>query len=261
MVAQERHIAQNDRLLVVLVHDLVHILLLAFSRSYAALPLHPERREHLSDESLSAYSLHSLLLLDEVIVHLDDLLSAAVGRHIESLLLDHILEPVLVHILFRMHINADDERAGKLCLKTVKSLAGESELHTEIVDVHLVVHTLSADGHHLERVALCDVRSLDTELRRNENRLLDLVRIGLCRVVEHICRVSLHEHLHTIYALYLLELGLERHRTSVALHRTETLDGHCLKVVHIHNLHHSAVGTHNLHSPLHIDGRKFELAA
>jgi len=99
MVAQERHVAQNDRLLVVLVHYLIYILLLALSRLDAALPLHPERREHLSDEICGRNICHLILHLNELIVHFDDLGAAAMNRHLESLHLNHFLEPLLVHIL------------------------------------------------------------------------------------------------------------------------------------------------------------------
>ena len=52
MVAQERHVTQDDRLLVVRVDDLIDILLILASLLDTLLPLSLEWREHLSEEGL-----------------------------------------------------------------------------------------------------------------------------------------------------------------------------------------------------------------
>ena len=99
MVAQERHVAQDDRLLVVFVHDLIYILLLALGLLDAALPLYAERIEHLPDELLCADVRNTILKLHKLIIHLDDVLSTAMNRHHQFLHLYNFLEPVLVKLL------------------------------------------------------------------------------------------------------------------------------------------------------------------
>jgi len=61
--------------------------------------------------------------------------------------------------------------------------------------------------------------------------------------------------------LDLLQFCLERHRTSVALHRAESLYRNGLQCALVHSLHHGAVRSHDLDSPFHVDCRQLEPAA
>ena len=211
MVAQERHVAQDDRLLVVLVHDLIYILLLALCRLDTALPLHSERREHVPDELLCADASCLTFVILKLVSELDLVHAAAMDRHLESLHLHDILEPVLVKILCRIHVDAYDERTCELSLEAVYPLSGKAHLHSEIVDVHLVIHAFSPDGNDLKLRDFLVVRSCNPELRRYEYCLLDLVSVSLRRIVKDVSRMSLHICLHSVYSRNLLELSLESH--------------------------------------------------
>ena len=68
-----------------------------------------------------------------------------------------------------------------------------------------------------------------------------------------------HECLHAIHAADLLQLGLKRHRASVALHGAQTGHLHGLERRRIHQLLHGAVLKSLLDAPGNIDSRQFVL--
>ena len=211
MVAQERHIAKVDRLLVVRVHDLVNELLLALILLHALLELSLERIEHLLEEVLSADVADLVLYSYELVVNFDFLASATVNRHLEHFHFNYFLVPLLVEFLRRVHVHAYDKRTLELTLETVDLLAGVSHLHAKVVDIHLVVHSFSADGNDLHRVNALMVRSIDTELRRYIDSLLNLLVACLGRIEENVSRMSSDISLYAMDAGNLLELCLECH--------------------------------------------------
>ena len=261
VVAQERHVAQNDRLFVVLVHYFIYILLLACGSLDPALPLNTERREHAPDEITCAYRLESVLHPDELVIKFDVLASSSMSRHLEDFHFHNLLEPVLGKILGRIHVDADYERTGKLGLETVDLLSCKPHLHAEVVDVHLVVHAFRTDGNYLERVDSIVVRSCDAELCRLVDRLLYLVRICLCWIIKDVCCMSVDECPYSVDARHLFKLCLEGHRTSVAFYRTESVDMDSLQRRLVDKLGHCSVFSHSLDTPFHIDSRKLEPAA
>ena len=174
MVAYERKIAQNDRLLVIRIRNLIHELRLTLEFLDSLLELSLERSEHPADERFSRDIAFTVLQVHELEVHRSNLGSAAMQRHFEFLLIDNLLEPCLVEILRRIHINSDNERAGKLGLQTIYLLFSQTHLQTEIVQVELVIHVLCPDSHHLDTVRSGRIRSIHTELGRSEHAFLNL---------------------------------------------------------------------------------------
>ena len=128
MVAQERKIAQNDRLFIVRVHNLVNELFLAFVLFNSLLELGLEWVEHPFQEISSAYVVNLVLNFYKSIVNVDFLDSATMHRHLEYIHFNDFLIPFLVKFFRWVHINSNDERTSKLCLKTVNLLAGVSHL-------------------------------------------------------------------------------------------------------------------------------------
>ena len=216
MVAQERHVAQDNRFLIIRVGNFIDELLLALTFLNPALEFGLEWREHPPDEIFHRHASNLILHLHKLVVHFRYLCASAMNRHLQCLHFHDIPEPFRIKILLRVHINPDNQRAGKFAFKTIYLLACEPHLHTEIIDIHLVIHLLHADGDNFHHRHLGRVRSLDAEFRWNIYSLANLVRICDSRVVENLGLVFLDKGLHSVNALDFLQLCLESHRASVA---------------------------------------------
>ena len=114
--------------------------------------------------------------IHELEVHRSSLGTAAVYRHLKFLHVHDLLEPSLVEILGRIHINPDDERTSELGLQSIYLLVSQTHLQTKIIEVQLVIHVFRPDGHHLHTVDNSRVRGIHTELGRREHTFLNLLR-------------------------------------------------------------------------------------
>ena len=224
----------DNRLLVVAVRDFVDELRLTLVLGYAGRELSRERRsvfEHTVE--IVAYADHpeSRLHPHELVIDRSVLRAAAVNGHLESLELHDLLEPLLIDRLFRTHIDAHNQRAGELGFKAEDALAGVANLKAEVVEIDLVVHLFRAYGDDFQRVELRRVRSPDAEHGRSEDCLLEFLFVQFGLVYENIRRVVMDISLHSVHSLNPLKLRLERHRASVALHRTQAVEVHRLKIL------------------------------
>ena len=99
MVAKERHVPEDDRLLVIRIYDLIDILLVVTCFLYALLPLCLEWREHASQEILGRDIAYLILEAGELVVNLNFLGTAAMNRHLEHFHFNDFLVPLLVKLL------------------------------------------------------------------------------------------------------------------------------------------------------------------
>ena len=261
MIAQEGQRAGDDGLLVAFVFELEDILrlvgvnlrALAHHGSVAvgifAVIFRLERAEHPLQEVGGGNGIHLRLHADKLETH-GYLVDLAVRQvHHQRLAVHDLLEPSLGSLCLGSHEHTHHHGAVVLRLHAEHRLGLVAELQAEVVQVHLVVHLLYAQGNHLELRSLYRVRRCYLELGGDEYLLLYLLCRSHSGVIGHLYGVAAYIGLNAVHARHLLHLGLEGHGAAIAL---DTLEAGDLERLELHAI---------LDAPGLADGGKFVLAA
>lgn len=257
MIGQERKRAQDNRLFIVPVDNLVDELRLSlvdfraladhrvpFGRRVLAPVFGLERIEHAVEVVSDRHETLSVLEFDEIIIHRSLFDTAPVDRHRQDLLFHDLLEPGLVEVLGRIHEDPHDERAVIFTLETVDLLARQTHLQAQVVEVGLVAHLLGTDGDDLDAVGCLRIQGVNPELGRHEDLFLDFLGGDDGRVVTDDHPVLADIRFDAAGACNPFEPCLEGHGTAVALDGTE--------ILHLNRLDFLRF------TPGLVDGRQFE---
>ena len=183
-------------------------------------------------------------------------LFALLGRNHQLFGVDRLLEHLFGNTGGGIGVDRHIHGAGEFGGEAVYAL-NLLQHHAEVDHIHPVVESLDAEFHHVEHRHVLARHGVFTQ-RRSENRGLNLQRVGLGGVEQHLDAVTADEGLHAVNTRHGLHLGREGLRRAEALDRLQSLHLEGLQILDLLVIAPFLVDRGQLHRGTHPHGDEEE---